>query len=457
MNSYQMLVVFLIGGILQSCLILWLKKPFAKLALSSVALLDTLLMQDKDVAFIEMLEKKMKSSIWDLLVFLTLTLLSIIPTIFLLYYPFGNSNSQSIWFYLIGSIIPFLWISYFVKKQSDYSFLSQLIHRLVLNHYHLGLWLLKRQIRKTPTDKSTTQKSLIITGLARAGTTALTKTLYKNGDFSSLDYSNMPFLLYPRLWKYFYNPKNKENKERAHKDGVKVGLSSVEALEEYYFKVTSNDSYIRSEGLHVYSLDSNNWNDYIRYQNSISHGKTYLAKNNNQILRLKSLTSENTNSFIFILFRDPLEHANSLLQQHKLFCSEQNKDPFVLEYMNWLGHHEFGLNAKPFILNEKSHSSNYNKENLEYWLERWVDYYAYASQLDKVNFIPYEYFLASPQNTLKAISLITNESINLDNLENFNKSKKEIDCLDSALQKEATTIYSDLMIKSKDTFKVLEP
>jgi hypothetical protein len=124
--------------------------------------------------------------------------------------------------------------------------------------------------------------------------------------------------------------------------------------------------------------------------------------------------------------------------------------------MNWLGHHEFGLNAKPFILNEKSHSSIYNKENIEYWLERWVDYYSYASQLNKVNFIPYEYFLASPKNTLKAISVITKESINLDDLENFNKSKKQIDCRDAALQEKATTIYSDLMIKSKESFKVLE-
>jgi hypothetical protein len=451
-----MLLVFLLGGLSQSWLILSLKKPFAKLALSSVALLDTLLIKDNQDDFIGLLEKKMKSSFWDLLVFLVLTLVSIIPTIFLLYYPFETSNSQPIWFYLLGSIIPFVWISYFAKKQSDYSFLSQLIHRLVLNHYHLGHWLLKRQVRKIPTDQRSVQKSLIITGLARSGTTALTKTLHKNGDFSSLDYSNMPFLLYPRLWKYFYNPKNKEVKERAHKDGINVGLSSVEALEEYYFKVTSHDSYISSKGLHVYNLDSNAWSDYFRYQKSISHGKTYLAKNNNQILRLKSFTSENTNSFIFILFREPLEHANSLLQQHKLFCSEQNKDPFILEYMNWLGHHEFGLNAKPFILNEKSHSSIYNKENIEYWLERWVDYYSYASQLNKVNFIPYEYFLASPKNTLKAISVITKESINLDDLENFNKSKKQIDCRDAALQEKATTIYSDLMIKSKESFKVLE-
>ena len=77
----------------------------------------------------------------------------------------------------------------------------------------------------------------------------------------------------------------------------------------------------------------------------------YLSKNNNFILRYKSIRKLNNCFIMVILFRSPLEHANSLLNQHKKFCKIQKKDPFILEYMNWLGHHEFGLNQKQFSFN----------------------------------------------------------------------------------------------------------
>ena len=105
--------------------------------------------------------------------------------------------------------------------------------------------LLKRQIKGVEHPVEAEQTSaILITGLARAGTTALTRALTERGPFASLDYSNMPVLLAPRLWSRFYKPKKKEDKERAHGDGIKVGLASVEALEEYFFKVATNDRFI---------------------------------------------------------------------------------------------------------------------------------------------------------------------------------------------------------------------
>lgn len=445
MSQIFTLFIFLFTGWFTFWLTLRMKVPFTRLAVASVQLLDALLLRDKTDEFAQLLEQRVKSALMGLLVFVLFSFLVILPTILIFNSVLYNSNVIPSTFYAIGSLLPFLYISYFQNKTSDYSYLSQLLHRLVLNNYELGHWLLLRQIRKVTVESAINQKSVIITGLARAGTTALTQAIAKNGNFASLDYSNMPFLLYPRLWKYFYKPQNKKEKERAHKDGVTLGLSSVEALEEYFFKVISSDSYLSKEGLVPYQVDS--WILYKRYQTSIAGGRTYLSKNNNHILRITNLIQDK-NTFVFVLFRKPLEHADSLLQQHNLFCQLQKNDPFTLEYMNWLGHHEFGLNNKPFLLNNTQTKSIFNLESIEYWLERWTDYYSYILNFSGVTFLSYEQFLANPESTLNFISDLTNNSIDTFNLTKFSKQNKQICCENKDLLRKADQIYKILLEKS---------
>ena len=74
----------------------------------------------------------------------------------------------------------------------------------------------------------------------------------------------------------------------------------------------------------------------------------YVAKNNNALLRYRALRRMNREFHAVVMFRDPLKHAASLLAMHQKYCTMQGDDPFVLEYMNWLAHHEFGLGHKPF-------------------------------------------------------------------------------------------------------------
>ena len=77
------------------------------------------------------------------------------------------------------------------------------------------------------------------------------------------------------------------------------------------------------------------------------------------------------NSKIIIPFRNPIQHAYSLLNQHKRFCILQKKNKFILEYMNLLGHYEFGLEHKSW-----NKSTNYNNfDDLNYWLEQWYIFF----------------------------------------------------------------------------------
>ncbi|MEA3462403.1 MAG: hypothetical protein U9R49_11020 [Bacteroidota bacterium] len=129
-----------------------------------------------------------------------------------------------------------------------------------------------------------------------------------------------------------------------------IGLDSNEALEEYFFKVKARDSFVKESHLSEYSISREDYSDYLDYQSIIKldYNKMYLAKNNNFLLRYKSAREFNDDFLMVIMFRDPLTHAASLLEKHREYKELHKKDPFVLEYMNWLGHHEFGVNQKVF-------------------------------------------------------------------------------------------------------------
>ena len=440
---------FFSGGVITSIGIIAIEKPFHQLALKSVGLLDTLLDPNEGEEKIQKLQTKIIQAISILFVFIFLCIIVSFPT-WSLAEVTAHPNLfdieaplESHWdVYLIGSVLPFVGLK-FLPKKSDYSSLSQLLHRLILNHYHLGGWMLKKQI--SAIEGRVQPRALLITGLARAGTTALTKTLAKSSSFKSLDYSNMPFLLYPRFWSKIYKPNNKENKERAHKDGVNVGFASVEALEEYFFKQQLNDSYILPNQLITHSISDEVLDQYQKYQSSIAQSDVYLAKNNNQMLRLNSIL-KNPNQEVVVLFRNPSQHAYSLLKQHQRFCDQQSKDPFVLEYMNWLGHHEFGLGQKPFAFSKTNNS--YDPQQMEFWVSRWIGYYEQAlkfAEHEQVCFVPYELFLNEPELVGDHITKKLNIHDGAIQPKRFVKKAIQTPIIDEVLLEKANTLYQELL------------
>ena len=437
------------SGILLSIGVLRMKRPFFSLALHSVALLDVLISEQDDDEKFEAVNVQTSKTVKSLLLNLTLLSALIALTFYTYYYLPGHfwadvlPEQQKLFAFGVGTLLPFL---YPKKKQSAYSPMAQLFHRLILNHYHLGKALLKRQIKgiEHPVQADQTT-AVLITGLARAGTTALTRALTDRGPFASLDYSNMPVLLAPRLWSKFYKPKKKEDKERAHGDGIKVGLASVEALEEYFFKVTTNDRFISDTGLHLHEISAEENDLYRRYTKSLCNvGQVYLAKNNNAVLRLKSMLPLNPDMTVFVLVRDPLQHAFSLMKQHQKFEKEQTADPFILEYMNWLGHHEFGLGQLPFNLSGSAPQQT-DRGQLNYWLERWMDYYNYAKTISNIQFIAYEDFVARPKEVLERISTATSITLKTEGVELFEKTALNVPAHDAGLAARALEIYREVV------------
>ncbi|MFB6341521.1 hypothetical protein ACE1ET_07350 [Saccharicrinis sp. FJH62] len=344
-----------------------------------------------------------------------------------------------------GATVPFV-IPYSKKNESGYSELSQLLHRIALDNYQISEKLFKRETQKIKRKQYKSRKDfVIISGLARAGTTSLMNDLSKINKLVTLSYANMPFLMSPNLWAKFYKPRTKHLKERSHKDGIMIGYNSNEALEEYFFKVKANDSFIHETYLSAYKISEKDYIDYLDYQTNIKHDNTkiYLAKNNNFILRYNSIREFNDDFIMVILYRDPVTHAASLLEKHQYYSALQKKDPFILDYMNWLGHHEFGLNHKPFIFSDTYFLNSTNKDSIDYWLKTWINYYNYVLTIRHPNtlLVNYSTYCKNPENVIKLIANKVGIQTIIPEYKPFKNIRSENSYASKELLEEAQSIY----------------
>jgi hypothetical protein len=424
--TYYLLLFIL--SLVASFFLRYVQSPFFKLALSSTALLndiiDTEINEDDKQ---KLLISGVKSVLSSLLIFISLVfilvLIYVVPIKILTSLGLLECVSVNNFYFFLSLSLGFIPLLFISNKSSsgDYSEWSKLLHRIVLNNYNISKKLFELDQWAARSDLKRAKETLVkrdkvyVTGLARAGTTAMTKQLHTTGLFHSLSYSNLPFLMAPRLWPKVHKSKNEDQKERAHGDKVMFGTKSVEALEEYFFKVMLKDSFIDDRRLKIHELNPEIYERYIVYQNLISSSNEtiYLAKNNNLILRYSSLRRLDPGMKVVLMFREPNDHANSLLSQHNKFSELQREDPFVLDYMNWLAHHEFGLGHKPFSFDQDESTKPENKGALDYWLWQWCNYYEYVLSLMEdpcILLVEYQDFLMEPDSVLMKIQ----EFINID-------------------------------------------
>ncbi|MEN8230947.1 MAG: sulfotransferase domain-containing protein, partial [Bacteroidota bacterium] len=221
--------------------------------------------------------------------------------------------------------------------------------------------------------------------------------------------------------------------------------------EEYFFKVFLKDSFISDSTLEEHEVDEQTYENYLAYQKLIcpkNKESTYLAKNNNLILRYKSLRSHNPDFKIVMIFRNPLAHAYSLLTQYNRFCDMHEADPFTLDYMNWLGHHEFGLNHKVFNLELIDTRNRYNTSSINYWIAIWISYYTHILSLkgdENLFLIEYTDLCLHPKELLHTLGKIVNLDLSVEQRDPY--KERELSGLD---------IDPDLLKRSQSLFKKLK-
>jgi hypothetical protein len=335
----------------------------------------------------------------------------------------------------------------------NYSQPSRLLHKIYLQNYFVSKtsFDMEQTIFEKKIKEQLLKEIVFVTGLARAGTTALFNALYHTNGFASLTYSNMPFLLMPNLGRRFFDPIPSLPVERAHLDGIMVNNKSPEAFDEYFWKVFLNDRYILQDRLLTHSIEDNTAEMYKKYIRSVvcSYGKgSYLSKNNNNVLRIASLLEALPEAKFIVMFRAPLNHAYSLLRQHIHFSAMQKQDEFVAEYFDFLGHHEFGLNQKPFYFGAEDRLEG-NTMEINYWLKNWRNYYRFllSNYSERFLLIAFEDLCERPAT----ITSYLNSKIALENPLSitekfFPKMPEEIE-FDIDLHKDCLKIYAELKSK----------
>lgn len=279
---------------------------------------------------------------------------------------------------------------------NNYSWLQQILHRFALSSQLMREAMFDFESSAISISKSN-EHHIFVSGLARSGTTILLNALYESDEFASLTYRDMPFVLAPNLWSKLSNGKEKNNKvERAHGDGIKVSTESPEAFEEvFWITFDCGDKGTKEKFKHYVELINH------KYQK-----ERYLSKNNQNIRRLRFISDTFPNSKILIPFRNPIQHAYSLLSQHKRFIEHAKKDNFIASYMKWIGHTEFGPNYIP--INNKD-LCFCDSLTIDHWLEQWHLTYknCYENFKDKENiyFICYEKLCNSSQYWLEILRI----------------------------------------------------
>lgn len=239
---------------------------------------------------------------------------------------------------------------------------------------------------------------VFVLGLARSGTTAMLNLLYATQQFESVTYRDVPFVLMPQLWQRLSRGSQQHMVaiERAHGDQISVDYDSPESFETIFWQTMTDSTWKSQTQLSPLAIDRATCLDFRIYTNLVArkHGQArrYLSKNNNNLLHLELLAVQLPEAHFLVMWRDPLQTAYSLHKQHQRFISSQTEDPFVLEYMDLLGHFEFGLHHKPLRW-ETPFQSDYPTADPNYWLAYWIHLYehlAHSAPQANVHLISYE-------------------------------------------------------------------
>jgi hypothetical protein len=269
------------------------------------------------------------------------------------------------------------------RSPAAYSGPDRLLHRIALGSRPVMemSFDIERAMFAKALAPGSGSRPVFVCGLARAGTSLVTRLLDSSGMFASLRYRDMPFPLAPNLWARLSggNTRQVQAVERSHGDGLNHDLDTPEAIEEVFWRCFEGARYIGADGLLPQSPRLETMGVYRSLMGLVclrSGRNRYLAKNNNHVLRLQSLVDQFPDAVLVHPFRHPVKQAASLLAQHRRTCASQAHDPFSLSYARWLGHHEFGMDHRSHRLPGAPLASE-DRFEIGYWLKCWDSVYRF--------------------------------------------------------------------------------
>ncbi|MEM6519696.1 MAG: sulfotransferase [Cyanobacteria bacterium P01_C01_bin.70] len=368
--------------------------------------------------------------------------------------------------FLLALYLKSRFISSSKSEKNSYSKLDQTLHKIAFKTYDAQTALagFENQRFSERLTHFKTARPVFITALPRAGTTLLLECFARSPEFASHCYRDMPFVLIPCLWNSYSKIFQRDVKaqERAHGDGMKISPDSPEALEEILWE-TFWPRHYQTDRIIPWSHERNEefakfFRSHMRKISllrcvSSPDSTRYVSKNNANIARIRLLGALFPDAAIIIPFRHPLNHSASLLQQHLNFLSIHKTDSFALEYMQAIGHHDFGQNLCPIDFDGwLDRRQSQSAESIVFWLEYWIASYAHflKEKSDFLSFLNYDSLCKNPEAGLKAAADAVRASDTkalVENARHIGRPRpKQIDtsAFSKSLLQKASRIYDDL-------------
>jgi len=217
-------------------------------------------------------------------------------------------------------------------------------------------------------------RPVFVAGLPRAGAMPLMRALLDSDHFAALTDRDLPFALAPNLWDELGRALR-----RKHEPGPIDDPEDTGSVEELFWRHHEGVRYIRPDGLRLVPPSSETiaaFADYVRLVQLRYGRQRYLSANHNNVLRLPALLAGFPDAQLIHPFRDPLQQAASLLDQHRRALALAAEDPFRARFMGWLGHHEFGADRRPLLL-PGAPGQGEDPNHLDYWLKSWIATYRF--------------------------------------------------------------------------------
>jgi len=277
-----------------------------------------------------------------------------------------------------------------------YSSVDRLLHRVAFATAPIQIEMadLEDRIFKREISGIAVRRPVFITALPRAGTTLLLELCASLDEFATHCYRDMPFVLLPMMWDKFSRRFRRTDApvERAHGDGMMVSADSPEAFAEMIWRAMWPDHYRRHARRHLQKVIK------LR-QRRPGVVPRFVSKNNANICRTQALLECFADATILVVMREPVQHAASLLRQHRQFLGIHASNAFARDYMKGIGHLEFGANLRPIDFDGWLDSARYpDATTLEFWLEYWVAAYSHLlARRGPLQFLPYDWFCMYPE------------------------------------------------------------
>ena len=297
---------------------------------------------------------------------------------------------------------------------SSYSSVDRTMHRIAFKTYRaqIGAAEFETDMYAKKLAACTDERPVFITSLPRAGTTLVLECMAPLDDFAAHCYRDMPFILTPCLWDKFASlfKRSSELRERAHGDGMLINADSPEALEEVLWTTFWPKQYA-SDRIALWPEKGNKeFTEFFRAHMKkiilLRSGEEdpsqvrYVSKNNLNITRIPWLYKHFPELTVVIPVRDPLQHALSLLRQHRNFLKIHAEDAFASEYMRAIGHFDFGENLRPVDFDGWLDARKTEDPlSIGFWVEYWVAGFKHllSRKADHIHFLHYEALCERPE------------------------------------------------------------